>query len=148
MNKINLKLLIAIGRTQKKIFSLIETSLLEYDLNLSEFGVLELLLHKGEQKVQVLADKILVTSGTITYVVNKLQDKNLVYKKNSETDKRVFMVGLTQSGESLIKKAFENHEVFIEKMFCNLDKKTKQNLTEELFNLLNSTDNQTKKGDD
>jgi len=48
------------------MFSKIESNVQDFGLNISEFGVLEFLFHKGEQPVQKIAEKILVTSGTIT----------------------------------------------------------------------------------
>ena len=72
MDNVNLKLVVAVARTYNNLFFQIEKSLQEFDLNVSEFGVLEMLYHKGDQPVQKVAEKILVTSGTITYVINKL----------------------------------------------------------------------------
>ena len=66
MDHINLKLVIAIARTYNQLFTKIEESLKPEGMTTTEFGVLEHLYHKGKQPVQNIAEKILVTSGTIT----------------------------------------------------------------------------------
>ncbi len=84
MSDINLKLVIAMARTYNDMFFEIEKNVQEFGLNISEFGVLEMLYHKGDQPVQKVAEKILVTSGTITYVINKLEKKELVVRRKCE----------------------------------------------------------------
>jgi MarR family 2-MHQ and catechol resistance regulon transcriptional repressor len=117
MSDINLKLVIASARSYNAIFSRIEKQVQENGLNISEFGVLEMLLNKGEQPVQKIAEKILVTSGTITYVIDKLQKKELVYRRNCEKDKRIYYICLTPKGEALISEVFKKHK---KKLSCEL----------------------------
>ena len=50
-------------------------------MNPTEFAVLELLYHKGNQPLQQIGDKILLASGSITYVVDKLEKKNFSSEK-------------------------------------------------------------------
>ncbi|MGV2686780.1 MarR family transcriptional regulator, partial [Clostridium perfringens] len=102
MSDINLKLVIAMARTYDDLFFEIEKNVQEFGLNISEFGVLEMLYHKGDQPVQKVAEKILVTSGTITYVINKLEKKELVIRRKCEKDKRIFYVSLTEKGKDFI----------------------------------------------
>lgn len=138
MSDINLKLVIASARSYNAIFSRIEKQVQENGLNISEFGVLEMLLNKGEQPVQKIAEKILVTSGTITYVIDKLQKKELVYRKNCEKDKRIYYICLTPKGEALILEVFEKHKKFLSDLFGNLDENLKKDLVANLFTLQDS----------
>ncbi|MFA9379352.1 MAG: MarR family winged helix-turn-helix transcriptional regulator, partial [Lachnotalea sp.] len=132
------KLVIAAARSYNAIFTRIEKSVQEYDLNLSEFGVLEMLLSKGEQPVQKIAEKILVSSGTITYVIDKLQKKELVYRKKCEKDRRIFYVSLTEKGKAFITNVFEEHIEFLEHLFSGLDEEYKKEIVVKLFTLQNS----------
>ncbi len=84
MDNYNLKLVIALARTNNTLFSKIEKSLTPYALSVSEFGVLEFLYHKGKQPVQQIAEKILVTSGTITYIIDKLTQKGFVSRQQCQ----------------------------------------------------------------
>ncbi|MCR1952092.1 MULTISPECIES: MarR family transcriptional regulator [unclassified Clostridium] len=137
MSDINLKLVIAMARTYNDMFFEIEKNVQEFGLNISEFGVLEMLYHKGDQPVQKVAEKILVTSGTITYVINKLEKKELVVRRKCEKDKRVFYVSLTEEGKELISDIFPKHKEFLDNLFSELDERTKRELVDNLIQLRN-----------
>jgi MarR family 2-MHQ and catechol resistance regulon transcriptional repressor len=139
---VNLKLVIATARCYNTVFSRIEKNVQEYGLNISEFGVLEMLLHKGEQPVQKIAEKILVTSGTITYVLDKLQKKELICRKKCDKDKRIFYISLTQKGEELITGAFAKHKKFLDDLFCSLDDNIKNDIVSNMFTLVDTLDDQ------
>jgi MarR family 2-MHQ and catechol resistance regulon transcriptional repressor len=135
MSEVNLKLVIATARLYNSMFSRIEKNVQSFGLSMSEFGVLEMLYHKGEQPIQKIADKILVTSGTITYVINQLQKRELVYRKNCKKDKRVFYVCLTEKGENLITEVFPKHKEYLNKLFHGLEDSLKIETMEHLFKL-------------
>lgn len=132
MHPNNLKLVIAMARAYNALFSKIEKYLLTQGLTLSEFGVLEMLLHKGDQPVQKVAEKILVTSGTITYVIDKLQQNHLVARKQCEKDKRVFYVSLTPKGKELISIIFHKHQSFLDELLAGTTEESKTELIDKL----------------
>ena len=135
MSDINLKLVIAMARTYNDMFFEIEKNVQEFGLNISEFGVLEMLYHKGDQPVQKVAEKILVTNGTITYVINKLEKKELVVRRKCEKDKRVFYVSLTEKGREFISDIFPKHKEFLDNLFIELNEDTKRELVDNLIQL-------------
>lgn len=126
MSQDNLKLVIALARTHEIIFKKIDVQIKKFGLNLSEFGVLEFILHKGEQPVQKIAEKILVSSGTITYNIDKLIQRGLVVRRKCEQDKRVYYIALTPEGRNLIETIFPKHEQFVDELFCRLDSEEKK----------------------
>ncbi len=138
MSQIDLKLVIALARVNNTLFSAIERSLKKEQLSTSEFGVLELIYHKGSQPVQEIAKKILVTSGTITYVIDKLIQKGLVTRKNCESDKRRYYIDLTESGKEVIEALFPKHQAYLEEIFSGLDEASKEVLVKTLFELLDT----------
>ena len=138
MSDVNLKLIIATTRFYNILLTKIGKEIQEFNLNISEFGVLEMLLHKGEQPVQKIAESILVTSGTISYVIDKLQKKDFVYRKNCEKDKRVFYICLTPAGEKYISDIFPKHKKFIDDLFSSFDDDFKKELTANLFTIQDS----------
>ncbi|MCR3956729.1 MAG: MarR family transcriptional regulator [Gudongella sp.] len=138
MDRNNLKLVIALARTHNALFGRVEKRLRKHDLSISEFGVLEFLFHKGRQPVQTIAEKILVTSGTITYVVDKLVKKDLVVREKCSEDKRRFYVDLTESGRKLISEIFPYHEKHLEELFKDMDHESKKELIDSLFRLKDS----------
>ena len=78
-------------------------------IGLSDFAALELLLHKGPQPVNTIGKKILLTSGSITSTIDRLEAKNLVRRVLSPQDQRVRLVQLTPAGRKLISCAFTQH---------------------------------------
>lgn len=89
--------------------------------SLSDFGVLEVLLHKGALPVNVIGEKVLLTSGSITTAVQRLEKKGLVLRERSQEDGRVVLVHLTEAGRELIETAFEAHSANLDQLFDNFD---------------------------
>ena len=85
----------------------------KFGLNLTDFSVLDLLFQKGEQTTQKIGEKMLITSGSITYIVNKLEKMELICRNKSETDKRITYIKLTKKGRKTI---FELLPLQIEKI--------------------------------
>src|SRR5437867_11982229 len=80
------------------------------DVCLSDFGVMELLLHKGPQPVNEIGRRISLTSGAITSAVDRLEARGLVTREAHESDRRTRIVRLTARGEKEAGKAFTGHE--------------------------------------
>jgi len=86
-------------------------------LGLSDFAILELLLHKGPQPVNAIGKKVLLTSGSITTAVDRLEARKLVHRAGDPKDRRSRIVGLTAAGRRLISTAFEQHSADMEMAF-------------------------------
>lgn len=106
-----------------------------YNLNPTEFAVLELLYNKGPQQVQQIGEKVLITSSSITYVVNNLVKNGLVLKEKYEMDKRVSYVSLTKTGKKLMDEIFPRHAERLEQVTKGLDAQEKELMLEMLKNL-------------
>ena len=98
-------------------------------LCLSDFGVLEALLHKGPLTIHALGAKVLLTSGSITTAVDRLEAKNLVERRGDPDDRRARIVRLTPRGQSLIRKLFTEHERSIEHAVKGLAARERETLT-------------------
>jgi MarR family 2-MHQ and catechol resistance regulon transcriptional repressor len=83
-------------------------------LGLSDFAVLEVILHKGPQPVNVIGRKVLLTSGSITAAIDRLESKKLVRRNADPHDRRSRVVELTAKGQTLIERAFHQHTMDIE----------------------------------
>ncbi|SNB47162.1 MarR family winged helix-turn-helix transcriptional regulator [Geobacter sp. DSM 9736] len=75
-------------------------------LTISQFGVLEALLHKGPLFQRDLAKKILKSTGNITMVIDNLEKNGLVRRERSEEDRRYFAIHLTDQGRELVSQVF------------------------------------------
>lgn len=124
--ELSLKLFIVINRALENIRKQAANDVKKHGLNLTEFGVLELLYHKGAQPIQVIGKKVLLASSSITYVIDKLEKKELIIRESCPRDRRVIHVKLTEQGENLIAEIFPSHRSAIAEMFSSLDMKEKE----------------------
>lgn len=109
-----LQLFIVLSRASKVILEESSKLIVQYGLNPTEFGVLELLHHKGRQPIQKIGQKILLQSGSMTYVINRLQEKEFIQRAYCEEDKRVTYIEITEKGTALIESIFPKHAEKIE----------------------------------
>src|SRR3977135_1964667 len=93
-----------------------EKSITELALCGSDFGVLEALLHKGPLPVNEIGKKILLTSGSITVAVDRLEKRGLVERGAAGTDRRARIVHLTVEGRKLITRIYGEHAGDMEKL--------------------------------
>src|SRR6266571_8208536 len=92
----------------------------ETGLGLSDFGVLEALLHKGPLPVNTIGPIVDLTAGSISTAVDRLVEKGLVSRVESAEDRRVRIVALTSRGRDLIASAFRKHAGQMKKVFSEL----------------------------
>jgi len=92
----------------------------ETGLGLSDFGVLELLLHKGPLPVNTIGPIVDLTPGSISIAVDRLFAKGLVSRVESTEDRRIRIVALTPRGKDLIVPAFRKHSAQMRRVFSEL----------------------------
>src|SRR5439155_19386310 len=97
-----LKLWIVLARAFDAVNRHSRASIARFGLGTTEFGVLEVLYHKGELPVCEVQRRILVESSSTTYVVDKLYERGLVRRRPSATDRPVTLLALTTTGRRLI----------------------------------------------
>jgi MarR family 2-MHQ and catechol resistance regulon transcriptional repressor len=86
----------------------------------SDFAVLEVLLHKGPQPVNIIGKKVLLTSGSITAAVDRLESKELLRRTSDPKDRRSRIVELTETGRRLIERAIQKHAMDMEETMAVL----------------------------
>jgi MarR family transcriptional regulator, 2-MHQ and catechol-resistance regulon repressor len=104
-----LKLWVVLARAFDAVERHSRASIARTGLGTTEFGVLEVLYHKGEQPVCDVQRRILVESSSTTYVVDKLVKRGLVRRRHSTADRRVILLALTPAGRRLIREHFPAH---------------------------------------
>ena len=100
----------------------------ETGLGLSDFGVLEVLLHKGPLPVNTIGPIVDLTPGSISIAVDRLFEKGLVSRVESTEDRRVRIVALTPRGKDLIGSAFRKHAGQMRRVFSELSPEEIQSL--------------------
>lgn len=86
-----------------------QASVTQLELGLTDFAVLEILLHKGPQPVNTIGKGVLLTSGSITTAIDRLESRGLVHRRSHPEDRRTRVVHLTEEGQRVIERAFEVH---------------------------------------
>jgi MarR family 2-MHQ and catechol resistance regulon transcriptional repressor len=99
---------------------------------LSDFAVLETLLHKGSLNVQELGAKVMLTSGSMTAALDRMERRGLIKREEDEKDRRARAVRLTETGERLIRAAFEDHKQAMEQAVGGIQKRDREGLIELL----------------
>jgi MarR family 2-MHQ and catechol resistance regulon transcriptional repressor len=123
---LSLKLFTVLARTHNTLMEIDRRDIRNYGLNQTEFAVLELLYNKGPHPLQQIGERILITSGSITYVVNKLEKKELLERNPCEEDRRIVYATLTEKGRSLLDEIFPHHALALAKAFRGLTQEEKQ----------------------
>src|SRR5579875_3919344 len=116
-------------KAQRAVEQNAQRSIAGLGLGLSEFAALELLLHKGPQPVNTIGKKILLTSGSITTAIDRLESRGLVRRTPHPTDHRARLVELTPDGRSLIQCAFRRHRLDLEETAAALSPQERRELT-------------------
>ncbi|WP_217562464.1 MarR family winged helix-turn-helix transcriptional regulator [Paenibacillus sp. GbtcB18] len=106
---LSLKLFVVLSKAQKVIMDRSVKDMKRHGLSPSEFAILELLYHKGKFPLQQIGDKILVTSGSITYNIDKLEKKELLRRISCPSDRRVTYAEITDRGTELFNDIFPEH---------------------------------------
>ena len=134
-SELSLKLLVVLLKANHAVMDLDRKNIRTYGLNPTEFAVLELLFHKGEQPIQQIGKRILLTSGSITYVVDKLEEKGLLERKRCPKDRRVIYAAITEKGKTLMRDVFPQHRQAVNEMFKELTLEEKKELVSLLKKL-------------
>jgi MarR family 2-MHQ and catechol resistance regulon transcriptional repressor len=93
-----------------------EKSISKLEMCASDFAVLEAVLHKGPLPINEIGKKVMLTSGSITVAVDRLEAKGLVERRAHSTDRRAKIVHLTKEGRKLITPAFADHAADLERL--------------------------------
>lgn len=114
-----LKSLVTLLKAARSVEKQLERNIVaSSSMSLSEFMVMEALYSKDEDlPIQDIARMVLLSSGTMTYVINQLVKRGFIERINCTKDKRIVYAHLTDLGKIQISVAFKTHKQFIEKLF-------------------------------
>ena len=114
------KVVIGIMRASNLLVDDLKKTLKNYPINATEFSVMEFLYSKGEKSIQEIRDRILLASGSATYVVDNLERKEYVRRIVNQNDRRITYIKLTEAGKDLINDIFPTHKKNTKEIFNDL----------------------------
>ncbi len=115
-----LKLWVVLAKAYKAIEQIVDADVKQHGLTPTEFGILEALYSKGPLLLGELQEKILVSSGGVTFLVDKLADRGLVERRPCPSDRRARYAALTAEGEAMMHSIFPGHAAVIREALAGL----------------------------
>ncbi len=108
-----LRLWVIMSRAHAAIAEHAAADVARHGLTLAEFAIIEVLYHRGPMLLGEVQRRILVSSGGITFLVDRLTAKGLVERRSCTSDRRARYAALTPQGEALMAEIFPAHAVAI-----------------------------------
>lgn len=125
----DLKLWVVLSRAHAAIARRSEADIARHELSTAEFGILEALYHKGPLLLGEIQRRILVSSGGITFLVDRLTEKGLVARQACPNDRRARYAVLTPAGRALMKRVFPEHAAAISRALAGLTREERRAAT-------------------
>lgn len=122
----SLKLWVVLSRAHAAIQRQATADVSRHGLSLGEFGILEALYHKGPLLLGDVQRKLLVSSGGITYLVDRLERRGLVRRRPCREDRRATYAELTEEGQLFIGRIFPEHARRLERATAGLSERERQ----------------------
>jgi MarR family 2-MHQ and catechol resistance regulon transcriptional repressor len=133
--EVSLKLWIVLARAYRAVAERSRRDIERSGLTASEFAVLEVLYHKGDLPVGEVAGRVLLTSGSMTYVIDKLERRRLLARRHCPEDQRVTYLTIKAGGRSLMASIFPGHAEAIREATAGLSSQEKRIATSLLKRL-------------
>jgi MarR family transcriptional regulator, 2-MHQ and catechol-resistance regulon repressor len=125
----DLKLWVVLSRAYQAVARRTEGDIARHGLSPGEFAILEVLYHKGPLLLGEVQRKILVSSGGVTYLVDRLEKNGLVERQDCTTDRRARYAALTARGEELMRGIFPSHAEAVSKAVAGLTEEERAQAT-------------------
>lgn len=124
-----------LARCYKALSSRVEQSVAEAGLGLTDFMILEALLHKGPLTITEIQGKILLASGSMTAAVDRLEKKGMILRRSIQHDRRARQLELTPCGRQSIETIYGGHQAEFEGLMSVLSDNDKKQVYTSLKSL-------------
>ena len=107
-------------QTSKAIQERLRDEMSKNNLSITEFSVLEVLYYQGKQTIQQIGNRILISSGSMTYVIDKLEQKGIIKRNDCREDRRVIHITLTAEGMEMMDNIMPMYQDIVDSFFVDL----------------------------
>ncbi len=128
----NIKMMVALTKMHKVFLEVLGSHLESLGINPSEYTMLAHLNEVTREKTQKLGEVALITSGTITHVVNKMIRSGYVEKVQDNCDKRIFWIQITDDGKESFMKVHEKHMAYLDRLLKDFSEEEKETFIEQV----------------
>jgi len=115
-------------RCHRALSHVAELSIRNSDLGLTDFAVLEALLHKGPLTIGEIQSRVPLALGSMTATVDRLEERKLIRRTPSPDDRRARVLKLTPRGKAAVEEAFRRHAADLESAMAVLTSSEKREL--------------------
>lgn len=129
---LSLKAFVVMMKASKTLEEVVKKDISNYNMKTSDFAVLEALYHKGRQTIKQISEAVLINTGSITYVIDKLEKNNLLQRSHCKDDRRVIYIQITEKGKQVMDDIFPKHQARLEELFSDLSEDEKRALIESV----------------
>jgi MarR family transcriptional regulator, 2-MHQ and catechol-resistance regulon repressor len=126
------RLWLVLARAHGSMVDFIERSINAQGLGISDFMVLEVLLHKGPLTISVIGEKVLLASASMTSAIDRLEKRGFVLRRSCNSDRRIRVVELTAAGKSSIEEIYARHEKDLEFLMAGVSEDERRTMYEGL----------------
>ena len=126
---------VVLARAYGSMAAFVESRVAAEGLCLSDFMVLEVLLHRGPLPISSIGARVLLANASMTSAVDRLEARTFVERQSSAGDRRARIVALTPQGRKFIAQLYERHAIAIEEMMSGIDAKERSQLRASLKKL-------------
>ncbi|MGJ7921662.1 MarR family winged helix-turn-helix transcriptional regulator [Neobacillus sp. LXY-4] len=131
---------LALMQTTKAIQDRIRLEMAKNNISITEFSVLEVLYLKGKQTIQQIGNSILISSGSMTYVIDKLEQKGYLNRNACREDRRVIHITLSDLGLQLMETIMPIHQDLVNNMFASLNYEEEQSFVKLLKKVMKTVE--------
>lgn len=115
------KFMVVLGKMQASIYGELEHHLKQLGFNTTEFLVMYSIAAHGPLTIQDIAARIFVTSGNMTYTIDKLEKRDILIRVRCPEDRRKIFIDFTETGKQEWDIVLEDHSTFLANMFDGID---------------------------
>ncbi|WP_396206460.1 MarR family winged helix-turn-helix transcriptional regulator [Gemmatimonas sp.] len=127
-----LRLWVIMSRAHTAVAAHAAADVQRHGLTLAEFGIVEALYHRGPMLLGEVQKRILVSSGGITFLVDRLAAKGLVERRSCETDRRARYAALTPKGTALVAEIFPSHAAVVKQAMEGISPEEQERVADQL----------------
>ena len=108
-------------RAYQTFASYSDTHIRQLGLTPPQFDVISTLGGTNGMSMGEVSEKTLVTKGTLTGIIDRLERKGLVRREVPEENRRSFTIVLTTEGEETFRQVFPAHIAYLKERFQRLE---------------------------
>ena len=117
-----------------------EKNLASIDLTAAELRILRVLREQGSTPMHRFAQETMLSPPSITGIIDKLEDRELVERVRSKEDRREVLIAITAKGDRAFAKGMNMHKQFVEKALSSLKPEEVESLVSLLKKLADASD--------